>query len=129
MTRPVRKHRNVTKIESTYVQEKEQQIAHKTREKKRLIRRLTAFGVLFVVLTGSLLFTHFNQRAQMSEIQDEHDQKLAELEKHQQENSNLKREVELLSDIDYLLQIARKDYFFSKDGEIIFKLPDEDPSY
>ena len=44
-------------------------------------------------------------------------------------NETLKEEVEKLSDIDYLLQIARKDYFFSKDGEIIFKLPDEEPSY
>ncbi|TFB21028.1 septum formation initiator family protein [Filobacillus milosensis] len=129
MTKPIRNKRNVTKIESSYVQEHEQQLARKTREKKRLIRRLTAFGVLFFVLIGSLFMTHMNQRAQMDEKQQEYHKKIAQLEEYKQENADLKREIELLSDVDYLLQIARKDYFFSKDGEIIFKLPDEDPSY
>lgn len=55
--------------------------------------------------------------------------KVATLEEYKAENNKLNKEIQLLGDIDYLLKIARKDYFFSEDGEIIFKLPDEDPSY
>ncbi|RPF51212.1 FtsB family cell division protein [Aquisalibacillus elongatus] len=129
MARPTRSKRNVTKIESQYVQEKEQQLATKSKEKKRLFRRLIAFGVLFSLVMGFLLVNHINQRAQMEEKQEEYHERVATLEEYKEENQDLQREVELLSDVEYILQIARKDYFFSKDGEIIFKLPDEDPSY
>ena len=65
----------------------------------------------------------------MQEKQAEYQQLNEKMTQLTNRNETLKEEVEKLSDIDYLLQIARKDYFFSKDGEIIFKLPDEEPSY
>jgi|SRR5690625_1703905 len=129
MTRGNRNNRKVTKIQSSYVYEQDQKLAAKKREKKRLFRRLTAFGILFVLISGSLIFYHVNQRALLNDKQNEYDELIAELEEIEYNNENLKYEIELLSDLDYLLQIARKDYFFSKDGEIIFKLPDEEPSY
>ncbi|MGP4073768.1 FtsB family cell division protein [Piscibacillus sp. B03] len=126
MTRRTRK---VAKIKSDYVQEHEKQQIHKTKQKKQLFRRLVAFGVLFILIMGILTITHFNQRAVMDEKQKEYEEKIATLEDYKQENQQLEREIQLLGDIEYLLKIARKDYFFSEDGEIIFKLPDEDPSY
>lgn len=126
MTRRTRK---VAKIKSDYVQEHEEQQIHKTKQKKQLFRRLVAFGVLFILIMGILTITHFNQRAVMDEKQKEYEEKIATLEDYKQENQQLEREIQLLGDIEYLLKIARKDYFFSEDGEIIFKLPDEDPSY
>ncbi len=129
MTRGNQNNRKVTKIQSSYVYEQDQKLAIKKRERKRLYRRLTAFSILFVIISGSLIFYYFNQRALLNEKQNEYDELIAELEQIEYNNENLKYEIELLSDLDYLLQIARKDYFFSKDGEIIFKLPDEEPSY
>jgi len=129
MTRGNQNNRKVTKIQSSYVYEQDQKLAIKKRERKRLYRRLTAFSILFVIISGSLIFYYFNQRALLNEKQNEYNELIAELEQIEYNNENLKYEIELLSDLDYLLQIARKDYFFSKDGEIIFKLPDEEPSY
>lgn len=126
MTRRTRK---VARIQSDYVQEHEEQQVYKTRQKKLLFRRLLTFGVLFAVVMSILIVTHFNQRSVMQEKQEEYQEKVATLEEYQSENQKLEREIQLLGDIDYLLKIARKDYFYSEDGEIIFKLPDEDPSY
>nr|WP_272874477.1 septum formation initiator family protein [Allobacillus saliphilus] len=104
-------------------------MAQKSREKTLLFRRLIAFVVLFLLIGGLMTTYHFQQRAQMQEKQTEYEQLNEQMEQYTNRNQALKEEVEKLSDIDYLLQIARKDYFFSKDGEIIFKLPDEEPSY
>ncbi|MBU6080138.1 MULTISPECIES: FtsB family cell division protein [Allobacillus] len=120
---------NIAKINSTYAKQQEKQMAQKSREKKLLFRRLIAFVFLFVLICGGMTTYHFQQRAQMQEKQAEYQQLNEKMTQLTNRNETLKEEVEKLSDIDYLLQIARKDYFFSKDGEIIFKLPDEEPSY
>ncbi|MBR7554310.1 septum formation initiator family protein [Allobacillus sp. GCM10007491] len=127
--RKERKRNNIAKINSTYAKQQEKQMAQKSREKTLLFRRLIAFVVLFLLIGGLMTTYHFQQRAQMQEKQTEYEQLNEQMEQYTNRNQALKEEVEKLSDIDYLLQIARKDYFFSKDGEIIFKLPDEEPSY
>ena len=45
------------------------------------------------------------------------------------EEVSLQEEAERLKDEEYVLEIARTNYFFSKEGELIFKLPDEKPAY
>lgn len=120
---------NVTRIRSDYTKQHEEQMAQKSREKKLLFRRLTAFLIIFLVLGSLMGFYHLNQRAQYQDKQSEYDTLHERMVQYQSENEQLNEEIEKLSDINYLLQIARKDYFFSKDGEIIFRLPDEEPSY
>lgn len=118
---------NIAKINSTYA--KQQENKWPKSHAKKLLRRLIAFVFLFVLICGGMTTYHFQQRAQMQEKQAEYQQLNEKMTQLTNRNETLKEEVEKLSDIDYLLQIARKDYFFSKDGEIIFKLPDEEPSY
>ncbi|GEN44744.1 septum formation initiator family protein [Alkalibacillus haloalkaliphilus] len=122
---------NVKKINTTYVKQQEQHLERKQREKKLLIRRLVAFGVLFSIIVGTLSLYFFQQQTIHSEKESEYEQLQSELQAQLEEQEELEREVELLNDVDYLLQIARKDYFFSKEGEIIFTLPEEEeePSY
>ncbi|MDV2583240.1 septum formation initiator family protein [Alkalibacillus haloalkaliphilus] len=122
---------NVKKINTTYVKQQEQHLERKQREKKLLIRRLVAFGVLFTIIVGTLSLYFFQQQTIHSEKESEYEQLQSELQAQLEEQEELEREVELLNDVDYLLQIARKDYFFSKEGEIIFTLPEEEeePSY
>ncbi|WP_054754922.1 hypothetical protein [Piscibacillus salipiscarius] len=69
MTRRTRSRRNVAKIQTEYVQEHEEQRDFKAKQKKLLFRRLLAFGVLFSLIMGILVFTHINQRAVMEEKQ------------------------------------------------------------
>ncbi|MET3683751.1 cell division protein DivIC [Alkalibacillus flavidus] len=124
---------NVEKLNSTYVREQEAYLARKKREKKLLKRRMIAFAVLFLIVVGTLSGYYMKQQAIHNEKQAEYEQLSEELKAAQQNQDRLEREVELLNDTEYLLQIARKDYFFSREGEIIFKLPEDsedgEPSY
>lgn len=38
------------------------------------------------------------------------------------ENAEIQREYQLIQDPEYLAQVARRDYYYSKPGEIIFKI-------
>lgn len=119
----------VTKLESPYMKEYDVYLERRSKKRKRLFRRLALFGVVAFIMVTSLTSYHFNQRAlkkekvgELIELQNEKDQ-LVDKQKE------LREEIKLLQDEDYVLQIARRDYFFSNEGEVIFKLPDEDPSY
>lgn len=121
--------KKVTKIQSDYVQQYDAYIDRQKRKKQRLIRRLVVFALVAVIALGSMTVYHFNQRTMKADKTEEYEkmeQKLADLKK---EESGLNHEIELLQNEDYVLEIARTNYFFSKEGELIFKLPDEDPSY
>ena len=50
----------------------------------------------------------------------------AKLEELQKEEEELKADVERLQDPDYVARYAREKYYYSKDGELILKIPDED---
>lgn len=104
-------------------------IERQKRKKQRLVRRLVLFGVVIAIAFGSMTAYHVNQRATQSDKLEEYQQLEEELVQLKNQESNLEKEIKLLQDEDYVLDIARTNYFFSKEGEKIFKLPDEDPSY
>ncbi|MGM0941375.1 MAG: FtsB family cell division protein [Bacillota bacterium] len=104
-------------------------IERQRRKKKRLIRRLVLFSLIAVIAIGTMATYHFKQRVLHAEKTEEYQALQKELTSLEKQEANLQEEVELLNDEDYVLQIARTNYFFSKEGELIFKLPDEKPSY
>lgn len=60
------------------------------------------------------------------------DKKVAQKRQLEQELTHLKKQQEILkediiklNDDDYLAKLARKEYFFSENGEIIFNIPEE----
>ncbi|GGD04416.1 cell division protein DIVIC [Thalassobacillus devorans] len=121
--------KQVTRIESNYMKQYDTYVERQHRKKKRLFRRLALFTILVLVVMGSMLTYHFKQQAMYNEklerMEELQEQKVA----LENQEKNLKEEIELLNNEEYVLQIARTNYFFSKEGEIIFKLPEEDPSY
>lgn len=44
----------------------------------------------------------------------------------QEEEDNLNNEIKKLQDSDYLARYAREKYFYSKNGELIIRIPTED---
>jgi len=88
---------------------------------KRRMRLITLVLVLITVWTG---YTSYHQW-QNIKIKRE---KLNTLEASHQEQKGLKMELEkkilLLQDDDFIADLARKLYFFSKPGEVIFITPD-----
>ncbi|WP_010649016.1 FtsB family cell division protein [Oceanobacillus massiliensis] len=123
------KKKTITRLDSNYMQQYDAYIERQKRKKQRLIRRLALFSIVIALTIGTMAVYHLKQRELQAEKIEQYEQleeKLATLKK---EEEKMTEEIELLNDKDYVLDIARTNYFFSKEGELIFKLPNEDPSY
>jgi len=118
----------VTKLESQYMDQYEAYERRRQRRKKQLINRLIAFAVVTAIVVGILTSYHFNQRALYAEKVREYEQLQAELQALEDNQAQLEEEINLLNNDDYVLEIARSNYFFSKKGELLFKLPSESSS-
>jgi len=119
----------VTRLESSYLQQYDMYIERQKRKKQRLIRRLVLFLIITFLAFGSLTVYHIQQRGAHAEKQEQYEQLEEQLVSLKNEEADLKEEIDLLNDVDYVLEIARTNYFFSKEGELIFKIIDEDPTY
>lgn len=123
------KNKTIARIRSSYMQQYEAQKERQKRRKKRLFRRLSLFSVLVILLFGSLTIYHFNQRSVYSEKKQQYEQLSEQLVDLEKEEKNLEEEINLLNDEEYILDIARTNYFLSKKGELIFQIEDEDRAY
>lgn len=125
----IKEDKTVTKLNSSYVKSHDAHLDRQRRKKKRLMRRVVVFFVLCLIVFGGLATYHINQRIVQAEKKEQHDDLLKKQANLQKEEKQLTNEIELLKDEDYVLEIARTNYFFSKKGEKIFKIPDKDPTY
>lgn len=124
-----KKAKRVLPIESEYMEQYEKQKKRAERRKKSLLRRLVAAGVLMLLLTSVVVHYHMGQRTVYSEKMEQYDALQSELKELKQEEKELLEEIELLKDDSYILDIARTNYFLSKEGELIFQLEEFDSSY
>ena len=72
------------------------------------------------IWVGSTIYAQTQTIAGKEELREEALLKLEEVEKQQ---SQLEEQILLLNDEEYLAKLARKDYFLSDEGEIIFTTP------
>jgi cell division protein DivIC len=115
--------REVTSIRNDYVRSVERQEQRQKAHKVRLFRRLSVFG-LMVVLAGIWIASTLHAQSQtLSEKEQLRQQALAELQQVEKEQERLKEQIVLLNDEEYIGKLARKDYFLSDKGEIIFTIP------
>lgn len=122
----VRDKKNVAKIQTTYVKQKEYAEVASARKKKLLFRRLSLFLVFAAVISYFLISGFVSQSSSLeAKVAQKQllDKELADLEKKEQ---ILNEEIIKLNDDDYLAKLARKEYFFSEQGEIIFNIPEEE---
>lgn len=87
------------------------------------------FATIAMVAIGSMAVYHVKQRELYAEKKEAYEQLEDELATLKGKEADYKEEIELLKDEDYVLEIARTNYFFSKEGELIFKIAEEEPSY
>ena len=123
------KEKTVTRLDSNYMQQYDAHIGRQKRKRKRLIRRLVLFSMVAMILIGGMTTYHMKQRVLQAEKKEQYEQLEKDLASLKDQETDMNEEIELLKDEDYVLEIARTNYFFSKKGEMIFKLPDEDPAY
>ncbi len=120
----VQRHDKVTALNESYVTQEKKKQERARRRKQGLLRRLTVFGVLVVVMFTVTIATLTSQAAQIAEKKEEKEAVEQRLEKIIAEKAQLSDEVNKLKDPDYIGEVARRDYYMSKPGETIFKLPD-----
>jgi cell division protein DivIC len=117
-----RQQRKVSELNSRYTQQHEFQMEQKSKGRKGLVRRLGALCVFVVFVIAATTVTLYSQNSVLGsklEKKQELEQELAKLELIERDLTN---EIENLNSLEYISEIARRDYFLSKPGEIIFKV-------
>lgn len=114
----------VTRMKSDYIQEYEAQERKEKRRRKAILKRLIVFSTLAVLVLGSLTIYHFKQRSLQADIENEYTELQEEMNQLEKEEKDLMEEIALLKDEDYILELARTNYFLSKEGELIFLTDD-----
>lgn len=117
-------HFGVSSINKDYVRSVERQEKHQKAHKVRLFRRLSAFAVLVVVALGWLTMTMFSQSNVLAAKEQQKQEALQVLAEVKEEQEMLQSQIVKLNDDEYIAKLARKDYFLSEEGEIIFSIPE-----
>lgn len=119
------KKRSVTKIQSGYVQEHERNELIAVKRKRLILRRLVVFFLFATFVSYFMISTLVSQASSLDEIKQEQQQLQQELKALEKKETILKEEIVKLNDDEYIAKLARKDYFLSEQGEIIFNIPKE----
>jgi len=97
----------------------------KKKNKKKVHVRIMLFFMIFGTITLYLSYNFFSNIDKIIEINNEKkilESKLANL---QTEENELNSDIKKLEDPEYIARYAREKYMYSKDGEIIIRIPDE----
>ena len=92
---------------------------------KKTVKRVLVFGIFSIAAISFVGVTVYNI---VNQIMDKY-KEAAELEekmvKLDEEEEDLNNEILKLQDKDYLARYAREKYFYSKNGELIIRIPTE----
>lgn len=93
-------------------------------KRKKVKRKLVLITILYIALGAILIQTVGNTFYQIivkTKEKKDFEKELVELQDKEEE---LKATVTKLQDPDYVARYAREKYLYSKDGEIIIRIPD-----
>ncbi|MBC1405633.1 septum formation initiator family protein [Listeria welshimeri] len=115
----------VARIENRYI--KDTATLKKTRNRRRiaLFRRLAFMAIIFVVVGGLLTITYTKQVLSLNEKKEKQVQVDKKMAAMKDEEEALNDQIKKLHNDDYIAKLARSEYYLSKDGEIIFNIPEE----
>ncbi|WP_077620165.1 FtsB family cell division protein [Bacillus sinesaloumensis] len=116
--------KNVTQLQSTYMEKYKQQEQTIQAKRKGLFRRLIAFGILAAIISYGLISMVVSQHKTMNEKIAQKEELEEQLTSLKDEQVLLEEEIVKLNSDEYIEKIIRRDYFLSKEGEIIFKVGD-----
>lgn len=115
----------VARIENRYI--KDTATMKKTRSRRRiaLFRRLAFMAIIFAVVGGLLTITYTKQVLTLKEKKEKQVQVDKKMVAMKDEEDSLNEQIKKLHNDDYIAKLARSEYYLSKDGEIIFNIPEE----
>ena len=97
----------------------------KRKKVKKKAKRIATFGVLSIILVITICLTLFSVIIEIVDKYQEKNQLSTELIALQAQEKELETDVKKLEDPEYLARYAREKYFYSKDGELILRIPEE----
>lgn len=118
--------RNISKLENEYTQQSEKAGIAEKRKRKVLFRRLAVFFVITTIISVVMISTFISRTSALESKLDEKERLEMELADLQKQQKLLEEEIVKLNDEEYIAKLARRDYFLSQEGEIIFNLPGND---
>ncbi|MFS0865401.1 FtsB family cell division protein [Fredinandcohnia sp. 179-A 10B2 NHS] len=116
--------KNVTQLQSTYIEKYQQEEQMLSVKRRGLIRRLIAFSIIAALISYVVISTMVSQHKAMNEKQEQKEKLQEQLTTLKDEQVILEEEIVKLNNDEYIEKIIRRDYFLSKEGEIIFKVGD-----
>ncbi|QLK85304.1 septum formation initiator family protein [Staphylococcus sp. 17KM0847] len=117
--------KKVKGIGNQYTSEANAKRQRHERRKQVVKKRITVFGGTLLAIIIVLLIMVGLQIRSNYEASQERQAKEETYQKIQDEEIELKEQLNNLNDDEYIEKIARDEYYLSNDGEIIFKLPEE----
>ena len=90
---------------------------------RRAKKRLLLLIVVFLVLLASVSFNLFKVWLQVIDNNNSIANLTSKYDKLMEEEKQLKSDVNKLQDPDYVARYAREKYLYTKDGELIIKMP------
>ncbi|MFC7687635.1 septum formation initiator family protein [Ureibacillus sp. GCM10028918] len=124
--RKKRQSNNVRTLENDYVRSTETHVQYSRKQKVRTRRRLTVFGLLATIVLVFLISTSLTQNKRLAEKQQQKEEVVAKLDEVKEQQDMLNLQIAKLEDDEYIAKLARKEYFLSDDGEIIFTIPEDE---
>ncbi|WP_046173317.1 FtsB family cell division protein [Domibacillus indicus] len=118
----------VASIKNSFVMSENRKSMFKMRHKQKLLRRLAAFAGIAFIIIGILISALVTKNGNLKEKEQELAEAKSTMSELQAQQKESEEELIRLQDDEYIMELARKYYFMSKDGEIIFNIPEENES-
>lgn len=100
-------------------------MAKKKKSNKKAKIRLFLFFIMFGSMTLYLSYNFFSNVNKIMEIKKEKQILEDKLVNLQDKESELNSDIKKLEDPEYVARYAREKYMYSKDGELIIRIPDK----
>ena len=117
---------NIFKLNNEHVNSLNKEAKKAERRRIGRNRRIAVISVGCIVFFSILGNFLHNQNERLEAKQQLLEQKEQELVQAEEKQEQLKLQIAKLDDDEYIAKLARKEYFLSEEGEIIFTIPDED---
>ena len=91
---------------------------------KKVKIRLFLFFVIFGTMTLYLSYNFFSNVSKILQIRDEKKELEVHLADLKDKEDELNSDIKKLEDPEYVARYAREKYMYSKDGELIIRIPD-----
>ena len=116
----------VVRLLNNYTKKRDSEKKQLASESRGSRRRTMFFGSILLGVAIVLLLVAFNQKQANEELHNEVLATTEVLEEKNKQHSDLEQQIRQLNDDNYILRIARSEFFLSEEGELIFNLPDQE---